>query len=206
MRRKASSRSGPRTDGSLANAGQRRRKRPAKTKGANAFDTAAVSFAPGRHNHRHCVSDALKAAARLCERRGARLTPLRRKVLQLVWLSHAPTSAYELLRALAAGSDTPTAPPTVYRALDFLLSHGLIHRIESRNAFVGCAHPEAVHGGQFLLCSDCGVVAEIHNPVIEQALDGRAAALGFVVTARTVELTGLCPRCRRPDRRGLGPA
>lgn len=169
-----------------------------------AFDTAAVSFAPGRHNHGHCVSDALKAAARLCERRGMRLTPLRRKVLALVWLGHAPVGAYELLRALGAESDAPIAPPTVYRALEFLRRHGLIHRIESRNAFVGCAHPEERHGSQFLLCSECGAAAELHNPVIEQALNGGAAALGFAVTGRTVELTGLCPRCQAPERSGAG--
>ena len=97
----------------------------------------------------------MAAAERLCSERGLRFTPLRRRVLELVWSSHKPVGAYALLDALrneALGS----APPTVYRALDFLIEQGFIHRIERMNAFVGCSHPGEAHRGFFLICGACG--------------------------------------------------
>jgi len=166
------------------------------------FNNAAASFSGARHDHRHCVSGALAAAARLCAERGARLTPLRRRVLELVWRSHAPIGAYDILEALAA-EQGPTAPPTVYRALDFLLAQGLVHRIESLNAFVGCVHPDGSHGGQFLICDDCGAAAEVHDPRVDAAVARRAEELGFTVARKTIEVRGLCPACG-PRRAGVG--
>jgi Fur family zinc uptake transcriptional regulator len=125
---------------------------------------AAAGFAEARHDHGHCM--ALETAERLCARRGARLTKLRRRVLELVWSS---------------------------------LEHGLIHRIESRNAFVGCPAPSRSHAGQFLICRDCGAAAELADPGIDQALARGAAALGFTVERKTVELGGLCPACREAE-------
>lgn len=160
-----------------------------------AFNNAATSFAGGGHDHGTCVETALAAAAAVCVKRGARLTPLRRRVLELIWRNHAPVGAYDLLRALAT-TQPGAAPPTVYRALDFLLAHGLVHRIESLNAFVGCAHPQQTHGGQFLLCSDCGAAAEVHDPRVDAAIGRRAAELGFAVGRKTVEVQGLCGPCQ----------
>src|SRR5918999_799750 len=103
------------------------------------------------HDHLSCIGDALDRAAVLCDQRGARLTPLRRRVLELVWRGHEPVGAYDLLAQMGRA-----APPTVYRALDFLIEQGLVHRIESLNAYVGCDRPEAAHASQFLICTDCG--------------------------------------------------
>ena len=94
------------------------------------------------HDHRRCVADALDKAEALCSDRGARLTKLRCRVLELVWNSHAPIGAYDVLRRLSQEHQS-AAPPTVYRALDFLLEQGLIHRIESLNAYIGCPVPES---------------------------------------------------------------
>lgn len=152
-------------------------------------------FPAPTHDHARCVADALTTAEELCAGRGARLTGLRRQVLELVWDSHGPIGAYDLLdrlRRLRSGA----APPTVYRALEFLMEQGLVHRINSLNAFIGCAHPDAPHEGQFLICSRCGTTAELDEPTIAQAIEQRARALGFVVEHRTVEITGLCPGCR----------
>jgi len=149
---------------------------------------------PG-HDHAHCVETAVARAEALCAGRGARLTGLRRQVLELVWQSHGPIGAYDLLERLR-GLRTGAAPPTVYRALDFLIEQGLVHRIARLNAFVGCDHPDAPHQGQFLICTACGTAAELVEPEIARAIDRRAAALGFRVDTRTVEVTGLCPRCR----------
>ena len=152
-------------------------------------------FAEAGHDHRRCVADAVKTADALCTGRGVRLTKLRRRVLELVWTSHAPIGAYDVLRRLSQEHDG-AAPPTVYRALDFLLEQGLIHRIESLNAFVGCADPVEAHASQFLICQDCGAAAELQDPAINRVLARSAGSLGFLVKDKTVELRGLCAQCR----------
>ncbi len=169
-----------------------------------AFNNASASFSGAGHDHRVCVEAALAEAARICARRGVRLTPLRRRVLELLWDSHAPAGAYDLLRRLATETER-SAPPTVYRALDFLLAQGLIHRIESLNAYVGCVHPDGSHGAQFLICGDCGAAAEVHDPWVDAAIARRAEALGFAVGRKTVEVRGRCRPCQR-QREAESPA
>ena len=155
----------------------------------------AISFAGGSHDHGACVIEALGKAETHCARRGARLTELRRRVLELVWSSHAPIGAYDVLRRLSR-DHARAAPPTVYRALDFLLAQGLVHRVECLNAFVGCADPDDGHAGQFLICQACGAAAELDDPRVKRAIARGAAELGFTVAAGTVEVRGLCPSCR----------
>lgn len=149
------------------------------------------------HDHSHCVQAALATADRLCQASGARLTPLRRCVLELVWNSHKPLGAYELLDRLTAEGHKP-APPTVYRALEFLLEQKLVHRIASRNAFVGCSHPGAVHSGYFLLCECCGNAEEMaDNRALVSAVEKAVAMAGFTVHGQTLELTGICRHCSK---------
>jgi Fur family transcriptional regulator, zinc uptake regulator len=153
----------------------------------------ADALAPG-HDHARCVDDALGKAAALCARRGARLTELRRRVLELVWQGHAAVKAYDVLDHLGR---TPGAkPPTVYRALDFLMAHGLVHRLESLNAYVGCPQPERSHQGRFLICDACGHVAEFDSAALRRAIADEAQGLGFAVRAETVEVHGFCQCCR----------
>jgi len=147
------------------------------------------------HDHGSCVKDALTRADALCAERGVRLTAQRARVLELVWSSHKPRGAYAILEDLSAGGKR-VAPLTVYRALDFLLEQGLIHRIESQNAFVGCAAPGTTHMGQFLVCSCCGEATELSDPRIAAVIADSAAEHGFTVTRQTVEVTGICPACR----------
>lgn len=152
------------------------------------------SFKRSKHDHRTCIDEALARAGELCGRRGARLTEVRRRVLELVWNSHRPVGAYELLEQLQRDGRS-AAPPTVYRALDFLMDHGLVHRIESLNAFVGCPRPDKDHVSQFLICTNCRDVAEIADPAIGSAVSKGAAAAGFSVHRLTIEMQGLCPAC-----------
>lgn len=147
------------------------------------------------HDHATCVHGALDRARALCEARGVRLTPQRERVLELVWSSHRPRGAYDILEDLSRDGKR-AAPLTVYRALDFLLEQGLVHRIESLNAFVGCAAPGTSHTGQFLVCERCGEATELSDPAIADAIAATAAAKGFTVSRQTVEVTGLCPACR----------
>lgn len=161
-----------------------------------AMRTTTKLFPRAGHDHAGCVATALDAAEARCAERGARLTPLRRRVLEIVWRGHAPVGAYDVLDRLRESGAGSAAPPTVYRALDFLMEHGLVHRIESLNAFIGCNHPDEAHSGQFLICRDCGLVAELDDAEIADVLTSKARALGFAEERATVELRGLCPDCR----------
>ncbi|HET6469434.1 MAG TPA: Fur family transcriptional regulator [Geminicoccaceae bacterium] len=147
------------------------------------------------HDHRSCVAAALARADELCGRRAVRLTPLRRRVLELIWQSHAPVGAYQLMEMLAKERG-PVAPPTVYRALEFLRAQGLVHRIESLNAFIGCPAPAAGHHAGFLICRRCGNVAEFPAAVLGDALARLAAGAGFSVEGEKIEVTGTCAPCR----------
>jgi Fur family zinc uptake transcriptional regulator len=155
---------------------------------------------PG-HDHGRCAASALKAADVLCQERGVRLTAVRRKVLALVWQSHAPVGAYDLLARLNKGGGR-VAPIAVYRALDFLMAQGLVHRIASLNAYVGCAHVSSKraghdHAAQFLICKGCGTAAELESPALRKALTKAVAGRGFTVEHEVVEITGLCSHCKR---------
>lgn len=156
------------------------------------------------HDHRHCVDKALAVATELCQRRGARLTALRRRVLELVWRSHGPVGAYEVLDWLRVEDGRAAAPPTVYRALDFLMEQKLIHRIESMNAFVGCVDPSNPHSGQYLICRDCGTVTELDDHGIGDAVRRQAQQRGFEVQQQTVEVHGLCRGCMTKARENGG--
>jgi len=158
--------------------------------------TAPGAFPKATHDHGKCCREAMTKAERLCDSRGVRLTELRRRVLAAVWSSHRPVGAYDILSVLAEERGGKAQPPTVYRALEFLQAQGLVHRVESLNAFVGCDTPELDHRSQFLLCRDCGKAAELVRGEGMAALERDAAALGFQVEGCTVEVTGLCPDCQ----------
>ena len=152
-------------------------------------------FAPQHHDHHHCVADALKAAEKVCAERGERFTPLRRTVFELLWSSHKPVKAYDLLAQLALTHERP-APPTVYRALDFLQEAGLVHKLESLNSYIGCGEPGRTHQGQFLICEKCGVVAELDDAELTARIDTSARRIGFKVNDETIEISGLCRDCQ----------
>ncbi len=158
-------------------------------------------FKNERHDHRRCVASALARASKLCAGKGSRLTALRRQVLELVWRSHRPVGAYDLLAALAR-KRTRAAPPTVYRALEFLQAQGLVHRIESLNAFIGCDRPDEPHASQFLICRKCGCAAEMADGRIEAAMRRGSAEAGFALERPTVEALGLCPDCQPGAKAG----
>ncbi len=144
----------------------------------------------------HCQLEArLGAVAMQCEQDGSRFTGLRRDVLGLVLEADGPVGAYGLLDRLRL-SRAGAAPPTVYRALSFLLAKGLIHRVERLNAFVACTaahrHETPAH---LLICRACGQVTEIGDGPLSDQLTSSAEAAGFTTLAATVELEGICRRC-----------
>jgi len=145
-------------------------------------------------SHKLCISSALEQAEALCRTRNVRLTPIRFRVLELVWQQHSPVGAYDLLEQLQ--QQGRVAPPTVYRALDFLQQQGLIHRLESLNAFVGCVQPQHSHQGQFLICKSCRSLVEMADSEISRVINRSAAAVDFVALNQTVEVLGICAGCR----------
>ena len=145
------------------------------------------------HDHQQCIAGALATAERLCQEQKQRFTTMRRRVFELIWQQHKPIGAYAILESLQ--QDGRVAAPTVYRALDFLLNLGLVHRIASLNAFVGCARPGVRHDGYFLICATCWNCAELRNETITGEIDRSAGNCGFVVQSRSVEISGLCPEC-----------
>ncbi|MEJ6389212.1 Fur family transcriptional regulator [Gymnodinialimonas ulvae] len=147
-----------------------------------------------RHDHSACVADALGAAEARCAEAGLRLTPVRRKVLELLLKEHRALGAYailDLLRDAGFGSQ----PPVAYRALDFLAEHGFVHKIERLNAFVACAHPNAAHAPAFMICRACDAVAEAQSTPAKGALGAAAKAAGFQIEKTVMEAEGLCPDC-----------
>lgn len=146
------------------------------------------------HDHQTCITQAMALAERLCGERGVRFTPLRRRVLELIWSSHASVKAYDLLDTLKA-FDPAAKPATVYRTLDFLLEQGLIHRIESLNAFVGCRQPGRRHELLLLICERCHTVDE--RPALElmAVAQQEIRAARFIPRRQSFEIRGLCAEC-----------
>ena len=146
------------------------------------------------HDHAHCTGDVLMRAYAFVAARGLRLTPVRRRVLEILLEAHRALGAYDVLNRLAA-EGFGNQPPVVYRALDFLVEHGLAHRIQRLNAFAACMHPGTVHAPVFLICRTCHVVAEAEGATVGIALQAAAGAAGFAIERSTVEALGLCPAC-----------
>lgn len=154
--------------------------------------TVPVGFA--QHDHKVCVSQALTAAEARCAAEGLRLTPVRRKVLELLLQEHRALGAYailDLLRDAGFGSQ----PPVAYRALDFLAEHGFVHKIERLNAFVACTHPSERHSPAFMICRLCDAVAEAEASPAKSGLGTAAQAAGFHIEKTVVEAEGVCPAC-----------
>jgi Fur family transcriptional regulator, zinc uptake regulator len=155
------------------------------------------AFPAPDHDHGRCAADAIVHAERVCRERAQKLTPIRRQVLQALLSSHRPLGAYEVIDELAKSMPRP-APITVYRALDFLMGNGLVHRIESRNAFLACAHDhDAAATVAFLICERCGSVGEIPAATMAQSLGAAASAAGFSPKLSVVEITGTCAHCQK---------
>ncbi|MCI4662057.1 MAG: transcriptional repressor [Neomegalonema sp.] len=146
------------------------------------------------HDHAQCQQAALERAAQICAERGARLTPVRQRVLEILWENHQPLGAYAVLDRLRA-ENLGSQPPVVYRALDFLIEHGLAHKVVSLNAYVGCAHPAQPHIPHFLICTECQQVAEISSAAISDGINQAAAQRGFRAAATPVEIPGQCASC-----------
>lgn len=148
-----------------------------------------------RHDHGNCVADRLASVEAHCVQAGLQLTPIRRRVLEMLLERHCALGAYDILAKLQAEGHG-AQPPVAYRALDFLVKHGFAHKIERLNAFVACVVPGEGHMPAFLICRDCSAVAEAPDGPSSGALGETASQAGFQIEKAVVEAEGLCPNCR----------
>src|SRR3954466_3691963 len=156
------------------------------------------TFPAPDHDHDRCAADAIAHAEQVCAGRARKFTPIRRLVLLALLSTHRPLGAYEVIEELSKSMPRP-APITVYRALDFLIDNGLVHRIESRNAYLACAHDhDAAAMVAFLICERCGSVGEIAASRLAQGLNEAARSTGFAPKLSVVEITGTCAHCQQP--------
>ena len=153
-----------------------------------------MSFDCHYAEHEDCIDQAMKAAEEICQKKKVKFTKLRRRVLELIWKEHKPCKAYDLLKDLQK-EDSSAKPITIYRALDFLQEHGLVHRVNSLNAYVGCAHPEQTDPTFLLVCSQCNTVEESkgenYRIFFNKVLDDKK----FQCTNKTFEIEGSCKHC-----------
>jgi Fur family transcriptional regulator, zinc uptake regulator len=150
-----------------------------------------------QEKRRRAVDAQLDRAAGACAAQGAHLTLLRRHVLGLIFEAEGPLTAYQLLDRLKE-TRKGAAPPTIYRALDFLLEQRLIHKVERLNAFVPCVESGHEHAAQFLICRQCGAVTEIEDRAAADALEHAAEREGFHTRKAIVEIEGTCAACFQP--------
>lgn len=158
--------------------------------------SARAVFPAPDHDHSQCSSDAIAHAEALCASRAQRLTPIRRRVLEALLSSHQPLGAYDLIDRLSTRGARP-APITIYRALDFLREHALVHRIESRNAFIACAHNhDSGDPVVFLICERCGAVGEAAAKAVAETIKSASREAGFTPKSPVIEISGICSHCR----------
>ncbi len=146
------------------------------------------------HDHSHCTATGLARAEAILASRKQRLTPVRRQTLEILLSEHRALGAYDVLDRLAAAG-FGKQPPVAYRALEFLVEHGLAHKVRRLNAFAACMHPETDHAPVFLICRGCNALAETAAEPVRAALDAAALAAGFTVERTSIEALGLCPTC-----------
>ncbi len=148
-----------------------------------------------KHDHSRCIEQGVAAVDLACKQQGLQLTKIRRRVLEILLARHNALGAYDILEKLRAEGFS-AQPPTAYRALEFLVSHGFAHKIEHLNAFVSCVKPDAAHVPVFLICAHCHCVAESCMKPAQNLLGHVAAQSRFQVQETVLEATGLCPNCQ----------
>ena len=162
--------------------------------GANskAAKTDALGFE--QHDHNACVKKGMASAENRCAQEGLRFTSVRQKTLEILLQEHRALGAYEVLDRLRE-EGFGSQPPVAYRALEFLVANGFVHKIERLNAFIACANPGSAHSPAFMICRECESVAETQSMPARGALGDAAKAAGFVIEKTVVEAEGLCPTC-----------
>lgn len=129
------------------------------------------------------------------------------RVQKILAKAKKPLSAYDIIPLMTKQSGHTVAPTTVYRALQHLAEHGLVSRIESRNAYILCSLPHKDHDCLFFICRQCGAATEAPDRAISRLLRKEAEGIGFGIKRQILEVVGLCKTCAdRPKRPLSAPA
>jgi Fur family zinc uptake transcriptional regulator len=152
------------------------------------------------HDHVRSINAAIKQAQQKCTDANVSLNSTREAILRLLWHSNRPLGAYQLQQQLAKVADKPIAPPTIYRALEFLQDLRLVHKIPSLNAFIGCPFPNSEHSNIFLICEKCNIVAEVSDRKTNQLLQEICQKANFKLNSQIIELFGICPNCEEKNK------
>ena len=155
--------------------------------------------AKAKHPKR-CCDQRLKDALAACRARGAQITPLRERTLAALWRAGRPIGAYGLRETLSEEIGRTLTAPTIYRTLDYLCTYGAATRIESRNAYVACAHPEDDHACVLFVCDQCDQTVEVENKKLEHLIASDAESLGFTINNHVLEFSGSCADCQVADK------
>lgn len=148
-----------------------------------------------RHNHSECIRLGLDTAEAYCQSRGLQFTPIRRRVLEILLAEHNARGAYEILDRLRE-EGFGSQPPVVYRALDFLVANGFVHKIEHLNAFIACAERASNHNPVFLICRSCDSIVETQTDLVKGVMGRMVKSVGFRAERSVVEVEGLCVSCQ----------
>ncbi|MCL2020869.1 MAG: transcriptional repressor [Betaproteobacteria bacterium] len=142
----------------------------------------------------HTPSD--KKAAQPSQEEGARLTRLRRDILDVICAENAPVKAYDLIERMR-GKGRRVTPTTMYRTLEFLLQNGFIHRVNFLNAYLPCTGKHKNHTALLLfVCSECGQTREIDDAQLYNAMHRRLNELGIYLKDSRIEIQAACQSCR----------
>jgi len=145
-------------------------------------------------DHEECITAAIEMADLICFQKQLKFTDLRKEILRMIWEGHGPQKAYDLLHKLQQ-TNPAAKPATVYRALDFLIENGFIHKVASLNSFVGCSHPLKHQECYFLICDDCKNISECCDPNITAIIQATTKQNQFVAKNTTLEISGHCTEC-----------
>lgn len=149
-----------------------------------------------QHNHKACMSGTMSDVEAICDANSLRLTAVRRRVLEILLEAHRALGAYDILGRLS-DEGLGSQPPVVYRALEFLMEHGFVHKLQRLNAYVACVHPDDEHNPVFMICTKCASVAEADSQKSASALDATAGQMGFRIERIVIEAEGICPACAK---------
>lgn len=152
----------------------------------------------GKHDHSSCVNEALQTAEQFCEANKLQFTKVRRRVLEILLEQHKASGAYDILAQLK-DENLGSQPPVIYRALDFLVQHGFVHKIEKLNAYVACSHSGQIHSPAFMICRQCETVAEMQTSPNAKVFGDKAQEVGFEIENTVIEAEGICPTCQKEN-------
>lgn len=141
------------------------------------------------------IEESISRVVEICKENNLVFTEIRQKVFEIIIEHTKPIKAYEILDDLTKILGKSSHPPTVYRAIDFLIENGFIHKLNSINSYVGCFHPKIHKECYFLICKKCNIYQECCDKNLTDNIFKTADKRDFIVSNTTLEIEGHCQGC-----------